>query len=92
MGAHDRAVDHLDTVLPAAAVVQRLQNDVPDPGQCPAPELADWNSSEQVILRCLIIFSERQKTFAVSARNSDLNMVRMRPPLHNRPGGNLALD
>jgi hypothetical protein len=40
VGAYDGAVDHLHAVLPQAAVVERLQNDVPGSGKRPAPELA----------------------------------------------------
>jgi len=40
VGAHNGAVDHLDSVLAFTAVVQRLQDNVPDPGNRPAAELA----------------------------------------------------
>jgi hypothetical protein len=37
---HDGAVDHLNAILPATAVVQRLQNYVAVPDKGPTPELA----------------------------------------------------
>lgn len=41
MSPHDGRVDHLDAVLPLAAVVESSQQHVPNPRQRPAPELLE---------------------------------------------------
>lgn len=40
VGPHDGAVDHLHAVRFRSTVSQRFEHQLPDPGQCPAPELA----------------------------------------------------
>ena len=39
VGPDNGAINHLDTVGHRAALIEGVQQNLPNPGQCPAPEL-----------------------------------------------------